>query len=96
VRFSGHYFSRRLGTDFKARRLLRGLIQLRLRPIEAMRKIICVLMVVSAGAAIAGCGHTTTERAATGAIAGAVVAGPVGAAVGAGAGAAVSKAAGDK
>lgn len=43
--------------------------------------------------AMAGCGHGTEQRAATGAIAGAVVGGPVGAAVGAGVGAAVSKAA---
>ena len=40
------------------------------------------------GAALSACGHTTEQRAATGAIAGAVVAGPVGAAVGGAAGAA--------
>lgn len=39
-------------------------------------------------AALSACGHTTEQRAATGAIAGAVVAGPVGAAVGGAAGAA--------
>ncbi len=60
-----------------------------------MKKIISILMITSAGLA-AACGHTTTQRAATGAIAGAVVAGPVGAAVGAGTGAVVSKAVGDK
>ena len=38
--------------------------------------------------ALTACGHTTEQRAATGAIAGAVVAGPVGAAVGGAAGAA--------
>lgn len=38
--------------------------------------------------ALSACGHTTEQRAATGAIAGAVVAGPVGAAVGGAAGAA--------
>lgn len=38
-------------------------------------------------AALSACGHTTEQRAATGAIAGAVVAGPVGAAVGGAAGA---------
>ena len=41
-----------------------------------------------AAAALSACGHTTEQRAATGAIAGAVVAGPVGAAVGGAAGAA--------
>lgn len=44
---------------------------------------------------LAACGHSTEQRAATGAVTGAVVAGPVGAAVGAAAGTAVSKAAGD-
>ncbi len=37
---------------------------------------------------LSACGHTTEQRAATGAIAGAVVAGPVGAAVGGAAGSA--------
>lgn len=40
---------------------------------------------------LAACGHTGSERAATGAIAGAVVAGPVGAVVGGAAGAVVNK-----
>ncbi len=61
-----------------------------------MQKFISILTVAGLAWAMAACGHTTTQRAATGAIAGAVVAGPVGAAVGAGTGAAVSKAAGDK
>jgi osmotically inducible lipoprotein OsmB len=61
-----------------------------------MKKTISVLVVPALGLALTACGHTTTQRAATGAIAGGVVAGPVGAAVGAGAGAVVSKAAGDK
>ena len=61
-----------------------------------MKKIISILTITSAALVFAACGHTTTQRAATGAIAGAVVAGPVGAAVGAGTGAVVSKAAGDK
>jgi len=61
-----------------------------------MNKIISILAITTVALAAAACGHTTTQRAATGAIAGGVVAGPVGAAVGAGAGAAVSKAAGDK
>ena len=43
-------------------------------------------------AALAGCGHTMEQRAATGAATGLVVGGPVGAAVGAGVGAAVDKA----
>lgn len=48
-----------------------------------------VLAALIAGAAsLSACGHTTEQRAATGAIAGAVVAGPVGAAVGGAAGAA--------
>lgn len=42
--------------------------------------------------ALAGCGTTTEQKAATGAIGGAVVAGPVGAAVGGAAGAVVGKA----
>ncbi len=41
--------------------------------------------------ALAGCGHNTEQRAATGAAAGLVVAGPIGAAVGAGVGVVVSK-----
>jgi outer membrane lipoprotein SlyB len=61
-----------------------------------MKKFISILTIASIGLAAAACGHTTTQRAATGAIAGAVVAGPVGAVVGAGTGAVVSKAAGDK
>jgi hypothetical protein len=61
-----------------------------------MKTTILLLMIAVFGAAVSACGHTTTERAATGAIAGAVVAGPVGAAVGAGTGAVVSKAVGDK
>jgi osmotically inducible lipoprotein OsmB len=61
-----------------------------------MKKTILFLTITSLGLAAAACGHTTTERAATGAIAGAVVAGPVGAAVGAGTGAVVSKVAHDR
>ena len=61
-----------------------------------MNKIISILTITTVAMTAAACGHNTTQRAATGAIAGGVVAGPVGAAVGAGAGAAVSKAAGDK
>ena len=50
-----------------------------------------VLPALFATLALAACGHTTEQRAATGAVGGAVVAGPVGAAIGAAAGAAVSK-----
>lgn len=45
-----------------------------------------------AAVALAACGHTMEQRAATGAIAGAVVAGPPGAVVGAGVGAVVNEA----
>lgn len=45
-----------------------------------------------AALALAACGHTVEQKAATGAVAGAVVAGPVGAAVGGAAGAAVGQA----
>ena len=61
-----------------------------------MRNFLSVLMVAGIACTAAACGHNTTQRAATGAVAGAVVAGPVGAVIGAGAGAAVSKASGDK
>lgn len=61
-----------------------------------MRKTISVLTVAALATAAAACGHNTTQRAATGAVAGAVVAGPVGAVVGAGTGAVVSKANGEK
>jgi osmotically inducible lipoprotein OsmB len=45
-----------------------------------------------AGLALAACGSTIEQKAATGAVAGAVVGGPVGAAVGGAAGAAVGQA----
>lgn len=61
-----------------------------------MRHIISFLTIAAAAGLVAGCGHDTTQRSATGAIAGGVVAGPVGAAVGAGAGAAAAKATGEK
>lgn len=52
-----------------------------------------IILTLSAGAvALAACGHTIEQKAATGAVAGAVVAGPVGAAVGGAAGAAVGHA----
>ena len=61
-----------------------------------MRNTIAVLTVAAMACAMAACGHTTTQRAATGAIGGAVVAGPVGAVVGGVGGAAVAKADGEK
>jgi len=57
-----------------------------------MRKTLTILAAAAATLALAGCGHNTEQKAATGAVAGAVVGGPVGAAVGGAAGAAVSKA----
>ena len=53
------------------------------------------LISLAAALTLGACGHTTPQRAATGAVAGAVVAGPVGAAAGAAAGTVVSHAAGD-
>lgn len=52
------------------------------------------LLFAAAGAALSlvACGHTTEQKAATGAVAGAVVGGPVGAAVGGAGGAAVGEA----
>lgn len=60
-----------------------------------MRRLIvtapALAVVVLGTVALSACGHTTEQRAATGAVAGAVVAGPVGAAVGGAAGAARPK-----
>jgi hypothetical protein len=56
-----------------------------------MRNLVLVLAAGAAALGLVACGHDTSQRAATGAIAGAVVGGPIGAAVGAGAGTAVSK-----
>ena len=56
-----------------------------------MKRTVATLAIVAA-LAVAACGQTIEQRAATGAIAGAVVAGPVGAAVGGAAGAAVGQA----
>ncbi|WP_339915583.1 hypothetical protein [uncultured Brevundimonas sp.] len=47
--------------------------------------------VLALGLALAGCGTTLEQKAATGAVAGAVVAGPVGAVVGAATGAVIAK-----
>ena len=60
-----------------------------------MKTFIKFAPVLAVGMLLAACGTTTTQRAATGAIAGGVVAGPVGAAAGAAAGTAISKAAGE-
>ena len=57
-----------------------------------MRAIGSLAVVLALAGALAACGHTTEQKAATGAVAGAVVGGPVGAAVGGAAGAAVGKA----
>jgi hypothetical protein len=57
-----------------------------------MRKTLTLLAAAGAVLALAACGHTTEQKAATGAVAGAVVGGPVGAAVGGAAGAAGGKA----
>jgi osmotically inducible lipoprotein OsmB len=57
-----------------------------------MRRLIVPVAVILSASALAACGQTIEQRAATGAVAGAVVAGPVGAAVGGAAGAAVGQA----
>lgn len=57
-----------------------------------MRKTLCLLAAAGALITLAACGHTTEQKAASGAVAGAVVGGPIGAAVGGAAGAAVGKA----
>ncbi|MDP3403658.1 MAG: hypothetical protein Q8S03_03140 [Brevundimonas sp.] len=57
-----------------------------------MRRTLVPLAVTTLALALAGCGQTIEQRAATGAVAGAVVAGPLGAAVGGAAGAAVGQA----
>ena len=60
-----------------------------------MRKTFSLFAAAGMALALMACGHTTEQRAASGAVGGAVVGGPVGAAVGAAAGTAVSKAAGE-
>ena len=57
-----------------------------------MRRTALITLALSA-LALAACGQTIEQRAATGAVAGAIVAGPVGAAVGGAAGTAVGQAA---
>jgi len=56
-----------------------------------MRRALPLIAASAAVLMIAGCGHNTEQRAATGAATGLVVAGPVGAAVGAGVGVVVSR-----
>lgn len=57
-----------------------------------MKRMTAAFVLAVATLAVAGCGHTIEQKAATGAVAGALVAGPVGAAVGGAAGAAVGHA----
>lgn len=57
-----------------------------------MREMLSLLIAAGAALALAACGQSMEERAATGGIAGAAVAGPVGAVAGAATGAAVSAA----
>ena len=59
-----------------------------------MRAVLTASLLIAASA-LAACGQTIEQRAATGAVAGAVVAGPVGAAVGGAAGTAVGHATDD-
>lgn len=66
-----------------------------LYPYETAMRIALAVTLTATVLALAGCGTTLEQRAATGAIAGVVIAGPVGAAVGGAAGAAVGQAAKD-
>ena len=52
-----------------------------------MRKTLGLVAAAGAFVALAACGHTVEQKAATGAVGGAIIAGPVGAAVGGAAGA---------
>lgn len=61
-----------------------------------MNRPIAMLALTASALALAACGQTIEQRAATGAIAGAVVAGPVGAAVGGAAGTAIGHADGPR
>ena len=57
-----------------------------------MTRTVAVFALAASALALAACGHTIEQKAATGAITGAVVGGPVGAAVGGAVGAAVGQA----
>jgi osmotically inducible lipoprotein OsmB len=57
-----------------------------------MTRLFAASVLTASALALAACGHTIEQKAATGAVAGAVVGGPVGAAVGGAAGAAVGHA----
>lgn len=56
------------------------------------KTVMTVALISTFGLAMAACGSTIEQKAATGAVAGAVVGGPVGAAVGGAAGTAVGQA----
>lgn len=56
-----------------------------------MQRLLMIALAAGLGLGLAGCGHNTEQRAATGAAAGLLVAGPVGAAAGAGIGVVVSR-----
>ena len=60
-----------------------------------MRTMLTMLCAGGLLLGVSACGHTTEQKAATGAVAGAVVAGPVGAAVGGATGAVVGHATDD-
>lgn len=64
-------------------------------PLEIAMRTAVALTLSAVALALAGCGATIEQKAATGAVAGAVVAGPVGAVVGGAAGAAAGQAAKD-
>ena len=57
-----------------------------------MIRSVATACLIASALALAACGHSVEQRAATGAIAGAVVAGPIGAAVGGAAGTVVGQA----
>ena len=57
-----------------------------------MTRIFAVLALAASALALAACGHTIEQKAATGALTGAVIGGPVGAAVGGAVGTAVGQA----
>ena len=57
-----------------------------------MTRTFAVLALAASALALAACGHTIEQKAATGALTGAVIGGPVGAAVGGAVGTAVGQA----